>query len=499
MSANKDVVILLGDNSSSSSSSSSGLINVVDGKGQPMHNSAKSDEESSISSIESLILGRCGMASGPQQNDDFNVESSSSDIEIYSAADANEVDEFSSSDSSGIPGPSPERKSIVSNQSSPPISVNEQSAAVDNNEEQPDSNDNHSTALPIKASKRKSTKRRNLGNDESSKTNNNLAKKPAQPPSQSKHNHCYLLRSLDPNHPLKTYIGYTTQPSRRIRQHNGILKNGGARRTRRAGRPWTFCCIVAGFKSKIAALQFEWAWQNVGKSKAFREGVGDDALARKMGRRRGMRARLEELRVLLHLCQPWCDERFTVYFMEDEVHDVFCGLLQKANRDENNTGNNTRKFELGRKVCLVEDMPFAKELEAKKKRGKKADDYSSLDECSNEDLSELDCIQMNSDAKMNNAKTKHTMSNLSDVDENDHCKENVSSSKSLLSEDNHMESLHFQNLSIKHSSDSEMSCENQTSDVSLEHIRANDDGNSLACDSARRKMAVNVYDLCDSP
>jgi hypothetical protein len=100
---------------------------------------------------------------------------------------------------------------------------------------------------------------------------------------------------------------------------------------------------------------------------------------------------------------------------------------------------------------------------------------------------------------MNDAKTKHTMSNLSVVDENDHSKENVSSSKSLLSEDNHMESLHFQNLSIKHSSDSEMSCENQTSDVSLEHIRANDDGNSLACDSARRKMAVNVYDLCDSP
>lgn len=63
---------------------------------------------------------------------------------------------------------------------------------------------------------------------------------------ESKHYHCYLLRSLDPGHPLKTYIGFTTNPERRLRQHNGDLKNGGARRTKRAGRPWTFVCVVHG-------------------------------------------------------------------------------------------------------------------------------------------------------------------------------------------------------------------------------------------------------------
>ena len=71
-------------------------------------------------------------------------------------------------------------------------------------------------------------------------------KKKASSDQESKHYHCYLLRSLDPGHPLKTYIGFTTNPERRLRQHNGDLKCGGARRTKRAGRPWTFVCVVHG-------------------------------------------------------------------------------------------------------------------------------------------------------------------------------------------------------------------------------------------------------------
>lgn len=31
----------------------------------------------------------------------------------------------------------------------------------------------------------------------------------------------YLLRSLHPQRPNTTYIGYTNHPARRIRQHNG--------------------------------------------------------------------------------------------------------------------------------------------------------------------------------------------------------------------------------------------------------------------------------------
>ncbi|CCW63374.1 unnamed protein product [Phytomonas sp. EM1] len=74
--------------------------------------------------------------------------------------------------------------------------------------------------------------------------------------------HCvYLLTSLDPQCEGDFYIGYTVNPLRRLRQHNGELVNG-ARRTRRRGRPWTLLCCVSGFTEDHAALKFEWCWQH---------------------------------------------------------------------------------------------------------------------------------------------------------------------------------------------------------------------------------------------
>lgn len=39
------------------------------------------------------------------------------------------------------------------------------------------------------------------------------------PKARKKLFHCYLLQSQDPKHKRSTYIGFTVDPSRRIRQH----------------------------------------------------------------------------------------------------------------------------------------------------------------------------------------------------------------------------------------------------------------------------------------
>lgn len=68
----------------------------------------------------------------------------------------------------------------------------------------------------------------------------------------------YLI--LSTNIPIKTYVGVTTNFSRRLKQHNGQLK-GGAKASR-AGRPWMCACIVRGFTNRSEACEFESKWKS---------------------------------------------------------------------------------------------------------------------------------------------------------------------------------------------------------------------------------------------
>ena len=71
----------------------------------------------------------------------------------------------------------------------------------------------------------------------------------------------YLI--LSTNHPIKTYVGVTTNFPRRLREHNGELK-GGAKASR-AGRPWICACIVCGFTDRSEACVFESKWKSLTK------------------------------------------------------------------------------------------------------------------------------------------------------------------------------------------------------------------------------------------
>ncbi|GFF40618.1 structure-specific endonuclease subunit slx1 [Aspergillus lentulus] len=79
---------------------------------------------------------------------------------------------------------------------------------------------------------------------------------------------CYLLRSTVRHASL--YIGSTPNPARRLIQHNGVVKGGARRTAAEKLRPWEMVLVVEGFTSRLAALQFEWAWQNPWYSRHLR-------------------------------------------------------------------------------------------------------------------------------------------------------------------------------------------------------------------------------------
>ena len=200
--------------------------------------------------------------------------------------------------------------------------------------------------------------------------------------------HCYLLQSLNPKHPYKNYVGFTVNPHRRIRQHNGDLKNGGAWKTKRSGRPWDFAAIVGGFPSQKMALQFEWAWQHPDKSLAIRAAIGD-ASAKTLKRKRATKGQLWILKSLI------CDvedlyqkEALTIYFFKEREMKMFesINLETRAPLPDNVSTQ---------LVSSLEDLPFYPHRNAPPKLRAKPT-HQDQDPVPEEDVSESTIIECSS-------------------------------------------------------------------------------------------------------
>ncbi len=123
---------------------------------------------------------------------------------------------------------------------------------------------------------------------------------------------CYLLTSKRTPTSKATYIGFSTQPIHRLRQHNGELV-AGARKTSKY-RPWVHVAIVSGFPNKITALQFEWQWQHPDRTRIAGNAV--------LSKRSGYKKCLDELVNLLNK-KLWKQLDLSVLFPNEDYMKDF--------------------------------------------------------------------------------------------------------------------------------------------------------------------------------
>jgi predicted GIY-YIG superfamily endonuclease len=85
--------------------------------------------------------------------------------------------------------------------------------------------------------------------------------------------YCYLLFTDSG----QTYVGATTDPDRRLRQHNKEI-SGGARATGirvQQGMIWKRACYIQNIPDWSSALQIEWKWKQLGRTeyKSIKGGI----------------------------------------------------------------------------------------------------------------------------------------------------------------------------------------------------------------------------------
>jgi len=142
---------------------------------------------------------------------------------------------------------------------------------------------------------------------------------------------CYLLESV--NKRYRNYIGFTMDPRRRLRQHNGEIA-AGAWKTH-SGRPWKMVLCVWGLPTKIAALQFEYAWQHPAICRHVKGNVTHLGFCRltKRGRQHAIQGTLNNMKVLFEMLQasPYCRLPLQLHILDSYA---FHELLPKISARE---------------------------------------------------------------------------------------------------------------------------------------------------------------------
>ena len=131
--------------------------------------------------------------------------------------------------------------------------------------------------------------------------------------------YCYLLQSI--SSPRSFYIGFTNNPLNRIRQHNGEIKNGARKTSKR--RPWKFIAIISGFPNNIVALMFEWQFQHPSVSRLTKEFKDKIHI-------KSLQGCLSCLSNLISL-PIWSQLHLHINFFEPELYNQFIAINNKSN------------------------------------------------------------------------------------------------------------------------------------------------------------------------
>ena len=128
----------------------------------------------------------------------------------------------------------------------------------------------------------------------------------------------YVLQSTV--QPSRVYIGFSTDPDHRLRQHNGEI--AGSSKFCKIGRPYKTLLRVSGFRAQVTALQYEWALTKHTRSTHARPLLAHPVMRARLDAA-GVKARLAQL---LMFSNMFCDEPLRV-----EWH---CGEAREAHEIE---------------------------------------------------------------------------------------------------------------------------------------------------------------------